>query len=81
VSLVGELELPNRKLKELGIEHQRRFSPGIEKICLIMTANKSFPQSEKDIRTLSGLCISTRVRDNLILISLKSMSYKFKIRI
>jgi hypothetical protein len=58
VSLVGELELPNRKLKELGIEHQRRFSPGIEKICLIMTANKSFPQSEKDIKILSGLCIS-----------------------
>jgi len=56
--LVGKLDLPTDKLKELGVKHQRKLSPGVEKICLITTASKSFPQSEKDLKELMGLSIS-----------------------
>jgi hypothetical protein len=41
---------------------------------------RSLVESEKQV-LISELTILTRVRDNRTLISLKSMSYKFKIRI
>lgn len=58
LSLVGEFELPNYKLKELGVKHQGRYSPGVERTCLILAANKSYPQSEKDLKILTGLSVS-----------------------
>jgi hypothetical protein len=64
--LVGEVELPTYKLKELGVEHQRRLSPGIERICLITAATKSFFQSEKDLEILIGLKISKNSLHRLV---------------
>lgn len=39
----------------LGIEPYRRFSPLLEKCCLLLSANESFKEPEKDLKVLTGI--------------------------
>lgn len=39
----------------LGIKPYRRFSPLLEKCCLLLAANESFPDAEKDLKVLTGI--------------------------
>lgn len=39
----------------LGIEPYRRFSPLLEKCCLLLAANESFQDAEKDLKVMTGI--------------------------
>lgn len=47
--------ITKKQALRLGIEPYRRFSPLLEKCCLLLSANESFKDAEKDLKVLTGV--------------------------
>ena len=52
---MGKLRLRRQQLEKLGVEARIRISPLLQKCCLCLSANESFPQAEQDLFLLTGM--------------------------
>ena len=54
---MGQLVIRQRQAEQLGVQHHRRMSGGLEKACLRLSANESFQAAEADIAALTGIAV------------------------
>jgi hypothetical protein len=54
-SLLGTLNLTTKQAERLRIEPYSRSSPLLEKCCLLLSANKSYQDAERDVLLLAGV--------------------------
>lgn len=52
---MGKLTISKKQAQALGIEPYTRHSPLLEKCCLLLSANESYQNAEKDLLLLTGL--------------------------
>jgi hypothetical protein len=51
-SCIGKIKVTNKQASPLGREPYRRFSPLVEKCCLLLAAKESFQDAENDLKVL-----------------------------
>jgi hypothetical protein len=54
-SLLGTLNLTTKQAERLRIEPYSRYSPLLEKCCLLLSANESYQDAERDVLLLTGV--------------------------
>ena len=54
-SCIGKIKVTNKQASPLGRESYRRFSPLVEKCCLLVAAKESFQDAENDLKVLTGI--------------------------
>ena len=54
-SCLGELNITTIQGNRLGLSPYQRYSPLLEKCCLLVAANESYQKAEEDIKTLTGI--------------------------
>lgn len=52
---MGEVRVSSKKSRALGLKSGARRSPVLEKCCLLLTANESFQNAERDVELLMGI--------------------------
>jgi hypothetical protein len=52
---LAEVRVSSKKSRELGLKSGARRSPVLEKCCLLLTANESFQNAERDVELLMGI--------------------------
>ncbi len=57
-STIGEIPLTTGQAKRLGLKKGTRWSPHLEKCCLLVSANESYQRAEEDLETLLGISVS-----------------------
>jgi hypothetical protein len=56
-SCVGIVKVKSKKAQKLGLKKGARRSPVLEKCCLLLSANESFQNAERDVELLTGIKI------------------------
>jgi hypothetical protein len=56
-SCVGIVKVKSKKARKLGLKKGARRSPVLEKCCLLLSANESFQNAERDVELLTGIKI------------------------
>ena len=52
---MGKVKISQKQAEQLGIEPYTRYSPLLERCCLLLSANESYQKVEEDIELLTGL--------------------------
>jgi len=52
---LGKLTITKKQAESLGVEPYTRYSPMLEKCCLLLSANESYQNAEKDLLLLTGI--------------------------
>jgi hypothetical protein len=55
---LGEVRVSSKKSRALGLKTGARRSPIVEKCCLLLTANESFQNAERDLELLMGIKVA-----------------------
>ena len=63
---MGELTLTDKQAKILGLKPYSQLGPLLEKNCLLLSANESFQDAEKDIEALTGIKVSHSTLQRLV---------------
>jgi hypothetical protein len=63
---VGQLVIRQHQAEQLGVQHHRRMSGGLEKACLRLSANESFQSAEADIAALTGIAVGHSTQQRLV---------------
>jgi hypothetical protein len=57
-STIGEIPITTVQAKRLQLKKGSRWSPYLEKCCLLVSANQSYQRAEEDLETLIGVKVS-----------------------
>ena len=60
------MSISERQGKSLGLKARSRWSPHLEKCCLLVSANESYERSGEDIATLTGVKVSSSTQQRLV---------------
>jgi len=63
---LGELEITTQQALELEVPSYRQLSPHLENCCLLLSANVSYQQAEKDVSYLTGVQVSAKTQQRLV---------------
>ena len=63
---VGKITLSSKQAIKLGLRKGTRLSPHLEKCCLLLVANESFVNAERDIEILTGVRIPHSTQHRLV---------------
>jgi len=63
---LGELEITAQQAFKLGVVSHRQLSPHLENCCLLLSANVSYQQAEKDISYLTGVRIPAKTQQRVV---------------
>jgi len=66
LSCVGKIQITKKQAENLGIEPYVRHSPLLEKCCLLLSANESYQNAEKDMLLLTGLKVGHSTHHRLV---------------
>jgi len=64
--LIGEFEGSKKELKKLEFEEKSGMSPALKETCLIIGANESYQNAEKDLERLTGIFVSSSTVHELV---------------
>lgn len=65
-SCLGLLSLSHKQAVKLGLKPRVRLSPLIEKSCLLLSANVSYENAERDLKLLTGISVSHSTQQRLV---------------
>lgn len=66
ISILGELRLSEKQAERLQVSARSRWSPYLEKCCLLVSANSSYERSAEDLKVLTGIAISISTQQRLV---------------
>jgi len=55
-----------KQAQKLGVKKGSRLSPHLEKCCLLLVANESFANAEKDLKMLTGIYVPHSTQHRLL---------------
>jgi hypothetical protein len=62
----GELTVSEKQAKRLDIKARARLSPQIEKSCLLLSANVSYENTARDLKSLIGVDVGHSTQQRLV---------------
>jgi len=65
-TIVGLVKVTEKQAQKLGLKPYSQISPLLEKSCLLLSANESFQNGEKDVETLTGIKVSHSTLQRLV---------------
>lgn len=65
-SIVGLVKVTDKQAQIWGLKPYSQISPLLEKSCLLLSANESFQNGEKDVETLTGIKVSHSTLQRLV---------------
>jgi hypothetical protein len=65
-TVVGELTISEKQAKILKVKPRKRLSPGIEKSCLLLSANVSYENAARDFKELTGIEVGHSTQQRLV---------------
>ncbi|NEQ55685.1 MAG: ISKra4 family transposase [Leptolyngbya sp. SIO3F4] len=65
-SISGQLSISEKQGKFLGVKPYSRWSPYLEKCCLLVSANESYQRAAEDIAVLTGVEVSGSTQQRLV---------------
>ena len=65
-SIVGKVEITEKQAEILELKKNTRLSPFIEKCCLLLVANESFEDAERDVEMITGIKVSSSTQHRLV---------------
>ncbi|NEP49896.1 MAG: ISKra4 family transposase [Moorea sp. SIO3C2] len=65
-SILGKLSLSEKQAHVLMVKPYTRWSPYLEKCCLLLSANGSYNNSAEDIKVLTGMSVSHSTQQRLV---------------
>lgn len=65
-SCLGVLTVSRKQGEKLGLKARVRLSPLLEKSCLLLSANVSYENAERDLKLLSGITVSHSTQQRLV---------------
>lgn len=63
---MGKLTLSERQAQQLQVPAHTRWSPYLEKCCLLLSANESYQRAAEDIQVLTGMKVSRGTQQRLV---------------
>lgn len=63
---MGELRLTEKQAQQLQVKRHERWSPYLEKCCLLLSANSSYERAGEDIQVLTGITVSASTQQRLV---------------
>ena len=57
-SILGSLNITEKQAQRLKVQPRSRWSPYLEKCCLLLSANESYQRAEEEIKVLTGIEVS-----------------------
>jgi len=63
---LGELEITAQQAFKLGVVSHRQLSLHLENCCLLLSANVSYQQAEKDVSYLTGVSVPAKTQQRLV---------------
>lgn len=63
---MGELEITRQQALKLGVLSHPQLSPHLENCCLLLSANVSYQQAEKDVSYLTGVRVAAKTQQRLV---------------
>jgi len=60
------LPITSKQADKLEVKSRGQISPYLEKCCLVISANVSYKNAEKDVKTLTGISVSAKTQQRLV---------------
>jgi len=60
------LKITEKQAQRLKVKPRSRWSPYLEKCCLLLSANESYQRAEEDIQVLTGLEVSHGTQQRMV---------------
>ena len=57
-----------KQAQKLGLKARVRLSPLLEKSCLLLSANVSYENAERDLKLLTGIAVSHSTQQRLVIL-------------
>ena len=65
-SILGQLSVSEKQAQWLEVKAYTRWSPYLEKCCLLLSANESYERAAEDIQVLTGIAVSHSSQQRLV---------------
>ena len=65
-SIVGQLSLNQTQANHFQLKRHTRWSPYLERCCLLLSANESYQRASEDIEVLTGMAVSRGTQQRLV---------------
>lgn len=65
-SILGRLSVSEKQAQILDVKAYTRWSPYLEKCCLLLSANESYERAAEDIQVLTGVAVSHSTQQRLV---------------
>lgn len=60
------MTITERQAEKLAVKSRTRWSPYLEKCCLLLSANESYQRAEEDIKVLTGIKIPHSTQQRMV---------------
>lgn len=65
-SIIGCLTITEKQAKRLALKSRTRWSPYLEKCCLLLSANETYQRAEEDIQVLTGIKVAHGTQQRMV---------------
>lgn len=65
-SILGCLTISEKQAQKLKVKSRSRWSPYLEKCCLLLSANESYQRAEEDLKVLTGIEVSHGTQHRMV---------------
>jgi hypothetical protein len=60
------LSISEKQAQKLKVKNRTRWSPYLEKCCLLLSANESYQRAEEDLKVLTGIKVSHGTQHRMV---------------